>query len=250
VRSTWRVNGAEVGGRAADQPVLEFVATGPRYDIELVQDDGLGLPNSRVSVRMSLNVEGVPSVVPRLPLAAIEGFAIGGRDIGLPDGFVLVRVPGFDAASASGWGPGTRLSVHEGAVAVAEHRAGGPSRGVDVVLVGWQPRGEGTDVLAVFAWELQTFAPLTSRVFDLNYSVPFNPVNSFARVSAPEINRGPRHTLSYEWRDAASGRVVSRGADASLPVQRGVNAFELIISEDGSTAGSTPLRIPVSIITD
>jgi hypothetical protein len=231
---------------------LEFVAAGPRYDIELIQDDGLGLPNSRVGVRMSLNVTQAPSVQPRLPLAAVEGVALGARDMALPRGFVPVRIPGFDAASVSGVGPGTRLRDDHvrGAVAVDAHSVAGAGRGVDVVLVGWQPRGEGTDVLAVFAWELQTYEALTSRVFELTYSVPFNPVNSFVRVSAPEINRGPRHTLTYEWRDASTGQVVGTGADASLPVRRGTNAFELVITEEAAIAGSAPLRIPVTISTD
>jgi len=172
-------------------------------------------------------------------------------DLALPAGFVPVRVPGFDAASVSGMGPGTRMREFRDAVAVDGHRvAAGAGRGVDVVFVGWQPRGSGTDVLAVFAWELQTYEPLSSRVTELSYSVPYNPVNSYARVAAPDLNRGPLHTLTYEWREASSNRVISRGADTSLPVRRGTNTFELIITEDASVAGSTPLRIPVTITID
>ncbi|MCH8524394.1 MAG: hypothetical protein LAT52_07575, partial [Balneolales bacterium] len=81
----------------------------------------------------------------------------------------------------------------------------------------------------------------------LDVRAAFNPVNSSVLVEAPGLNRGSEASVSYGWRRAGSGDLVARGGVARLGVERGVNRFELVITDDITVLGRQELVIPVTI---
>lgn len=253
VSSVWMVNGEELAPGddrlSAGGAVLRFTANEQRYDIELRQDDGLGLSNSVQSVRKVLPVSGfrVPRVA--LPAVVVAGTVISAANLDLPAGYVVLDSREWGAAQA--FTPGEALvgeSMPAERVRASQWRASvDGEQGSGRLFVGWQPRGEDSPVLAVFGFEVAVVAPLRADASQLDVRAAFNPVNSSVLVEAPGLNRGSEASVSYGWRRAGSGDLVARGGVARLGVERGVNRFELVITDDITVLGRQELVIPVTI---
>ena len=251
--SRWVVNGTEVpAGDArlsAGGSVLRFTASRDRYDIELIQDDGLALSNSVQSTRRVLPVQGfrVPRVA--LPAVVVAGTVISAADLGLPAGYVVLDSREWGAAQV--FTPGEAVvgeAMPSGLAGASEWRARvDGEQGRDRLFVGWQPRGGDAPVLAMFGFEVNVVAPLRAEAGELSLRAEVNPVNSSVLVQAPGINRAPEASVTYSWRRAGSEEVVALGGVARLGVEPGVNRFELRITDDVTVQGRRDLVIPVTI---
>jgi hypothetical protein len=251
--SQWVLNGEELaaadGRLSAGGAVLRFTAEAERYDIELVQDDGLALSNSRQVVRKVLPVSGFAAPRVALPAVVISGTSISAVDLGLPSGYVVLDSREWGAAQVFAPGVGLVGDARPAERAVASQwraRVDG-EQGSDRLFVGWQPRGADSEVLAVFGYEVPVLAPLSADAQRLDVRAAYNPVNSSVLVEAPGLNRAPEASVTYGWRRAGSSDFVARGSVARLAVERGANGFELVITDDSIVLGRSELVIPVTI---
>ncbi|MCH8496082.1 MAG: PKD domain-containing protein [Balneolales bacterium] len=228
---------------ADDGRTLEFTARAARYEVVLTQDDGLGLANSVKSVSKVLLVGQSRPVRPALPWAIIEGERLSASDLGLPDGYVIV--------DSGEWGADVMLTVGQDLVAGISDADGLEAAAFwsardGRLFVGWQPRGAGEAILAVYGFEIPVYERLRASESELSYEVDWNPVNSSVLVRAPGVTRSGADVVRYGWR-VVGGEVVAEGAEVRLDVTRGRNEFELVITDDSRIRGGSEITIPVVI---
>lgn len=215
VYSRWMVNGEEI-------TETEFTVTSPRYEIVLVQNDSLHLPNSEASTKKVLTVRQPVAPKPVLPEAIIADRNLTRAEMNLPENIIL-----FDGNNRSEeWNP-----------------AGNDGK----IRLGWEPRDE---ILEYYEFEIPVIEPLQSQTNEIRLTTIYNPVNNHMEVKAPEVNRDADASLSYRWIRTDTETTAGNGPITQLQLNPGENRFTLIIKDEAAILGAEEVRVSVVVVAE
>ncbi len=214
--SKWIVNGETISETS-------FTAREPMVEIMLVQNDSLRLANSEALTRKVLAVQQPPLPQPALPDAIVMTNSLSRMDMKLPESIVILE----NGSESKSW--------------TAD------SSGLGIITLGWKPR---TEILKQFEFTILVHEPLRADIQEIRLETTYNPVNNRVEVVAPRINRLGDTTVTYQWVDPDTNRLLDQGKIGFLETAKGENRFELIITDEQHIYGANELRIPVLIVTN
>lgn len=217
VRSDWLKD-----GEVLETP--QFIAKNARYQITLLQNNGLELPNSVSNTIKTLHVIQPPTPKPTLPFALLKNREISMEAMNLPQHVVILD---NNDTPITAWKP--------------------EAAGTGIIRLGWIPRGA---ILEKFQVSVPVLDVLEASFTEKTIHTVFNPVNRYIQVKAPDVNRDANYVVTYEWRRKGSQNVIQSGKLVSLPLQKGTNEFEILIRDDARIPNGEQIQATITIIAE